>query len=112
MPNFGIASEATQNNITKPQTESMLSTALAKASTTVLHQPSFSAAGSATANAEIICITYKYRPTAGFSIIPAPTAPKMNSGPELLQKASSFSLSALVHTPLMYKSVTHFAPTG
>lgn len=41
-----------------------------------------------------------------------PNAPRINIGPLLLQKASSFSQSDFEQFPEIYRSVAVFAPTG
>ena len=55
---------------------------------------------------------YRNMPAEAEPSIPVPTAPVMNSGPELLVNASSRSASVLVRALLFLRSDVILAPTG
>ena len=54
----------------------------------------------------------KNRPMDAEPNIPVPTAPIINSGPELFVKARSLSASSFVSDPFFLRSAVIFAPTG
>ena len=55
---------------------------------------------------------YKYSPARGEAKTPAPTAPMMNAGPELLQKPISRSASSADTLPARRMSAMYAAPSG
>ncbi len=54
----------------------------------------------------------KVNPSRELPKKPAPTAPAMKSGPELLQKARSLSACSRVRSLFSYKSAVYLAPAG